>query len=402
MAAEGLNGRGTGGTPMQALLASAAREAGFLLRSPWDLALVTWIPCALLVLMAWLFSAGVPRGLPIAVVDLDHSATSRELVRRLHAAPGLDVAARPVSLEAAFSDARALRVYAVVHVPAGSGREVLRGGSATVFSWFNASYQVAGQAAERDIADAVQATSARLALTAVAPLRGPGSVRAAPVAAQTGVLFNPCRSYEHFLLALLFPAILHLALCVAVVGAFGRELRDATVQAWLGEGRGRLLVASTAGKLAPYLLLFTLYGCLGLAWLAGVRGGGVAGSATALVLGQLLLYLAYAAVALLLVAATRNMASALSLAGLYAGASLAYSGATFPTAGGSLFVRLWSELLPFTAYLKLQAQQMDVGSPLAVSARPAGAMLLYTMLVGAAGLLLYARAARDPAAWGRR
>lgn len=401
MAAGGLTGRGAGGTPVQALLASAEREVRFLLGSPWDLALATWIPCALLVLVAWLFSAGVPRGLPIAVVDLDHSATSRELARRLQASPGLEVAARPVSLEAAFSDARALRVYAVVHVPAGSEREVLRGGSATVFSWFNASYQVAGQAAGRDIADAVQATSARLALTAVAPVRGPGSVRAAPVAAQTGVLFNPGRSYEHFLLALLFPAILHLALCVAVVGAFGRELRDTTVQAWLGAGHGRLL-ASAAGKLAPYLLLFTLYGCLGLAWLAGVRGGGVAGSATALVLGQLLLYLAYAAVALLLVAATRNMASALSLAGLYAGASLAYSGATFPTAGGSLFVRLWSELLPFTAYLKLQAQQMDVGSPLAVSARPVFAMLLYTVLVGAAGLLLYARAARDPAAWGRR
>lgn len=363
--------------------------------------MATWIPCLLLACMAWMFSAGVPRGLPVAVVDLDRSALSRELVRQLQASPGLAVATRPASLQQALSQARSLDVYAVVHIPAGAGRDVLRGGSATITSYFNASYQVAGQAAARDVASAVQAVSAQLAATDVALTRGPASVRAPPVTMQSGVLFNADRSYEHFLLGLLFPALLHLAMCVAMVGAFGRELRDATATGWLSHSGGRLLPA-VAGKIAPYLLAFTLYGCIGLVWLAAVRGSGVAGSAGWLVLGQALLYLAYASIALLFVGITRNLASALSLAGLYAGTSLAYSGATFPLQGASWFARTWSALLPFTAYLKLQAQQMDMGSAFAVSARPLGALLVFVLVGGAVGLWLFGRAARDPDAWGRR
>ncbi len=386
---------------MRSLLASAWRECRFLRGSPWDLALATWIPCLLLIVMAWLFSGGVPRELPIAVVDLDHSATSRELVRQLQASPGLRVAEQPASLPQAFSLARALKVYAVVHIPAGTGRDIQRGGSGTVFSYFNASYQVAGQAAARDIDSAVQAASARLAVAEVALSRGPGSVRAAPVAVQSSVLFNPGRSYEHFLLGLLFPALLHMVMCVAMVGAFGRELRDATIGRWLRDSHDRLLPA-VLGKTAPYFVLFTLYGGAGLAWLAGIRGGGVAGGVVWLMLGQALMYLAYAAIALLFVAVTRSMISALSAAGLYAGTSLAFSGATFPLQGAPWFTRLWSELLPYTAYLKLQAQQLDMGSALAVSAWPLGVLLLFVLIPGAIGVALLGRAARDPTAWGRR
>lgn len=401
MAAGGLGGTAGTATPMQALLASARREYRFLLESPWDLALVTWIPWLLLIAMAWMFSGGVPRELPIAVVDLDRSATSRELVRHLQASPGLTVAEQPASLPQALSLARALKVYAVVLVPAGTSRDIQRGGSGTVFSYFNASYQVAGQAAARDIGSAVQATTAKLAVAEVALSRGPASVRAAPVAVQASVLFNPGRSYEQFLLGLLFPAILHLALCVAMVGAFGRELRDATIQPWLHHSHDRLLPA-VLGKIAPYFVLFTVYGGASLLWLAFIRGGGIAGAFVWLMLGQMLLYLAYAAIALLFVAVTRNMISALSMAGLYAGTSLAFSAATFPLQGASWFTRLWSALSPFTAYLRLQAQQLEMGSPLTVSAWPLAALLLFVLIPGIVGIVLLRRASHDPAAWGHR
>ncbi|WP_222564893.1 ABC transporter permease [Novilysobacter antarcticus] len=386
---------------MQALLASARRECRFLRASPWDLALATWIPCLILLIVAWMFSSGVPRELPVAVVDLDRSTTSRELIRHLQASPGLTVSEQPATLEQAFSLARALKVYAVVHIPAGTGRDIQRDGSATVLSYFNASYQVAGQAAARDIDSAVQAVSAQLAVTEIALTRGPASVRAAPIAVQTGVLFNSARSYEQFLLGLLFPAILHLAMCVAVVGAFGRELRDATIQTWLRESHDRL-VPAVLGKIAPYFVLFTVYGAVSLLWLGAIRGGGLAGGFAWLMLAQALMYLAYAVIALLFVAVSRNMASALSAAGLYAGTSLAFSAATFPLQGASWFTRLWSALLPFTAYLKVQAQQLDMGSSLAVSAWPLTALLLFVLVPGIIGIPLLGRASRDPAAWGRR
>ena len=103
-----------------------------------------------------------------------------------------------------------------------------------------------------------------------------------------------------------------------------------------------------------------------------------------------------------LVGATRNMGTSLSLTGLYAGTSLAFSGATFPVQGAPLFAQVWSQLLPFTAYLKLQAQQLDLGAAWTASLSLLGTLLLFVLVAGGAGLRLYARGARDPASWGQR
>lgn len=381
--------------------ASLQRECRRLRDDRWDLALVTWIPLGILALLAWVFIASVPRALPVVVVDHDTSGTSRLLRRLVDASPALQVQGQAAGLPEAFAQVRARRAVAVVYLPDGLEQAIRRGGQATVFAYYDASHQTAGQAALRATGDVVQAGSAQLALADQARLQGPARVRAPPVRVQASVLGNAARSYEQFLLGLVFPAVLHLAACLAMVTALGRELRDGSAAAWLA-GAGDRLLPAVAGKLVPYVALFTTYGTLSLVWLAAIRGGGVAGSTVLLLAGQAALYLAYAGIALLLVGAVRNLGTALSLTGLYAGTSLAFSGATFPVQGAPLFAQVWSALLPFTAYLKLQAQQLDLGAPWAVSLPLLGALLLFVAVAGGAGLALYARAARDPAAWGLR
>lgn len=388
-------------SPWQAFLRSAARECAHLRKDHWDLALVTWMPLLALALFAWFFSAGVPRKLPIVVVDQDHSALSRELIRMLDENPGLRVAYQRDALQEAWPLVRAGKSYAVVLIGANTSRDALVRNGATLLAWYNASYLTAGQAASREIAATVQAFAQRVAKEQIAVIRGPGKLRGAPISVQVSVLGNASRSYEHFLLSLLFPAMLHLAATLALAAAFGRELRDASVAAWMASCDWHVLPA-VAGKIMPCLLLFLLYAVLGLAWLSGVRGGGVHGDVLLLVLGYGLMLLAYAAIALLLVGATRNMGTALSLVGMYAGTSLAFSAGTFPVSGANGFVKAWSAMLPYTHYLRLQAQQLDAHAALADSAVPLGSLMLFVLLAGAAGGWLYARAARDPRAWGLR
>ena len=387
------------GTAASSFLASAARECDFLRRSPWELALATWLPWLLMALLAWLLTSGVPRRLPIAVVDEDHSAMSRELVRMLDAAPALRVAARPSSLSRAWPLTRSLEVYAVVYVPRDASREIQRGGSAAVVAYFNASYLSSGQAAARDIGAAVQELAGRVAQRDVARNRGPRSIRAAPVLVQSTFLFNSARSTQYYLLGLCFPLLLHFALCLSLVGALGRELRDRTAGSWLAASPR--LVLAVAGKAAPYLLLFTLYGGLSLVWLSVIRGEGVSGSAWLLMLGQALMYIAYASSALLFVGATKSMATALSLTALYCGTALTYSGITFPSIGAPLFARVWTQILPYTPYNELQMQQLSIGAPWTASLPHLAILALFVLVPGSLGLLLYGRAARNPAVWGR-
>jgi len=131
-----------------------------------------------------------------------------------------------------------------------------------------------------------------------------------------------------------------------------------------------------------------------------VAGDGVRGSAVLLVVGQALLYTAYAAIGFAIAGAVRNMATALSFVSLYAGTALAYSGRTFPVNDASTFVRVWNHLLPFTSYVKLQAQQLDMGAPVSASLVHVAALGAFVVIPGAIGLRLYGRAAREPASWG--
>ncbi|HRM95200.1 MAG TPA: ABC transporter permease, partial [Alicycliphilus sp.] len=73
---------------MSPFAASLRREWGRLRASPWDWAMVSWLPMLALGLMCWIFSAGQPYRLPIAVWNEDPSSLSRQLVRMLAATPG--------------------------------------------------------------------------------------------------------------------------------------------------------------------------------------------------------------------------------------------------------------------------------------------------------------------------
>ncbi len=384
-----------------ALLASARREAGFLRASRWDLAQITLLPWGILLVLAVVFSHTVLRNVPIAVVDHDRSASTRALVRMLNAAPGVYVHAMPATLEQAWPLVRRADVYAVLYLPRDVSREAGRGQTATAIAYYNASYMTTGQAAYREISAVVQAHNAESSLGREMFMHGRSALRASPVRVQSKVMFNAERSYEHFLQSLLFPAVLLLAFCIATVAAFGRELRDGTGPAWLEASGGRF-AAAVAGKLLPYFALFMGYAVLALWWVGGLRSGGIAGSFAMLLAGYAGLYLAYAAIGSLLIGATRSMATALSLTGIYAGVAMAFSGGTFPTIDGPLFTQVWSRLMPFTAYVQLQVQQLDAGASWRDSLWPLATLGLFMLAGGALGLRLYARALRDPGSWGRR
>ncbi len=373
--------------------ASWRRELRTLRGNRADLLLVTVLPLLMLALMAWMFSPSVMRDVPIAVVDLDHSSDSRLLLRMLDASPGVRVASQPVDIDDARAQLRRLQVYAIVLVPRDVTRQSLRGQQGTVFAYYNATYMTTGQSAARDIGDAVAAWNARLLRERIALQVGPGKLRAAPIAVQSDILFNPARSYELFLLPLIFPAVLSLVLALAVAGSLGREIRDGTLRGWLCHTPWPAL----AGKIAPYVLLFSVYGALGVGYLAWLRGDGIAGSVFLLMLGQPLFYLATAAYALFFVGITRDMGTALSAVGLSIGTALAFSSATFPVIDAPLFTRIWHLLLPLSAYIKLQTQQQFVGAPLAVSLWPLGTLMLMIIIAGGVGgwrLLAFARSAQ--------
>ncbi len=375
--------------------ASFRREVQFLARHPWDLALLTWLPLVLCGVIAWQLSAGVIRDLPVALVDAERSALSRDLAIRIAAAPGLRLAYQPADMAEAEALARAGQVEAVVLIPHETTSRALAG-RGQVLLFYNAAHAAAASAAQRELAAIIAAANARTATEQLAAIAPPGSVRAAPLEATSVIAFNAPASQEQQLVSLLHPALLHLLFMLAVVSAFGRELRDATIGAWQPD------LAALAGKAAPYVIAFMLWGAAVTAYLAGGRGWALAGGPGLLMAGYLAMYAAYVGVSLLLLGLTACMSQSLSLTGIYAGASFAFAGAIFPVDQASRFAQVWSEILPFTHFARLIALDWIAGAPAPVAAAPLGPLVLIALLAGVPGVRLYLRAAGDAAKWGRR
>lgn len=376
-------------------------EWQFLQSSTWDKALVTWMPLLIMALMVALFWQAVPRDLPITVVDSSHSTISRDLIRKIDAAPAIRVVAQPLSLAEAWTMVEKNQAHAVLYIPPQTDKAIANNQPATLFAFYNATLTTAGGTAVREIDTVVKQLNRDIAIQYNAFSLGPSVLKPAPIQAQVNLLFNPARNFEIFLIGLLLPGMLHFMLCIAVTSAYARELRDKTVQQWIDRVGGHT-GGAIIGKSLPYVFLFSLYGMAAIFWIAYIRGDGVPGSLIALLLGNILLYCAYAAMALLFAALAPDMSTALSGVGLYAGTSLAFCGATFPIDGASLFARLWHHLLPFSTFVKLDVAERYINAPNSLTLFYLFILLLFVLIPGGIGYLAYKKAINTPEKWGQR
>jgi len=381
-----------------------ARELRYLGQQPWDLALLAWFPMATLVLLLWMFSAGVPTGLPIAVVDQDHSSGSRELIRRMASMRGLAVTAQPPSLEAARSAVRGGAVYGIVHIPAHWDRDHLRNAPQPVVLYDNAQFSLVAGIIGGDVRAAVNSMAVERLMASEARFGGgfaQAAMRLNGVQADLRTLFNPSLSYEAYFAGMLLPAALHLFCVIAAVSALGREFRNRTVDAWLASAGGSLPRA-LIGKSAPVAVVYLLLSLGIVTTFAGWRGWPPAGSLVLWMVAITVLMFVSIAIAIMLVGLTINLRRALSLTGFYVATGLAFSGFSYPRAAMGEAAQWWGGLLPYTHYLPVQQGQWLGGASAGAWAHGMVPLLAFVAVPLLVGLPLLSRAVCQPARWGAR
>lgn len=248
---------------MSPFAASLRREWRLLRSRPRDWAMVSWVPLLAMALMCWIFSAGQPQRLPIAVWNEDGaSPLSRQLVRMLEATPGF-------------------------------ARDVQRGAGASVALLHNAQLATHSSLLQRDVRQVVGTLSAGVEMQALAKRGTPAralQLRVEPIRTQLVALFNVSTNYEQFLATTLVPALVHILAMTAGAWSVGRELRDRTLGQWLhGAGGAAAVLAALLGKLLAPLALLWASALACLLYLSQLRGWAVAGSLAWIALGLALL-----------------------------------------------------------------------------------------------------------------
>src|SRR5450830_1313709 len=380
-----------------------AREWARLCADFWDFGMLSWIPVLLCGILWLIFSAGIARDLPIAVIDKDGSSLSRQLTRWLDASPGIEVEAQVSSSDAALHLLRERKVFGYLVIPDDFEKQLLGGRQATVQWLYNAQFSSHAGALSRDVRTVTTTLSAGIEMTARAK-KGVSTIQAAaqfePIRTQLNSLYNENISYEAFLTLALMPSMLQIFIVIAVVTTIGRELRDGTVPLWLASAHGSWLRA-VAAKLVFPLIAYSALALLYLLFFSLVRDWAVAGSLVGLLLSMLLLVLAYCGLATLLIAATLSLRLSLSGAAFITAPAFAFAGQAFPLMAMPAPARAWAEALPLTHYLQLQTKYWLAGAPWRYGVQEMLILAGIAIGCGAVGVFLLARRANAPAAWGR-
>jgi ABC-2 type transport system permease protein len=383
---------------------TARREVGRITGNWYYPVLMLVLPLSGFALLWTIFASGVPRDLPVAVVDGDRSALSRQLVRMVDATSSMRVAVEAPDIGAARALVLQDKAYAVIVVPEGMERDARRGEAPKVVAYYNAQYLLPASLIRKDLRAAVGTLSAGLELRVREAKGEPARVALAhvePIRVDYHTLFNPQLNYSYYLAAALLPAILQIFIVVGGVHAVGIELKEGTAGAWM-EAAGGSAWRAVAGKLLPYALHFSALGFFMLVVLFRFMAVPMRGHLQVVAAATALFVLAYLAMALLIVAWSANLRFATSSAALYTTPAFAFVGVTFPTFGMPAVGRAWSAILPLTHYLEIVVGQAMRGAAPATALAPLGALAAFVVVAPLMSIWRLGEIARNPRYWGRQ
>lgn len=345
------------------------RELGRMIARPIYLVMVLFIPLLCYAYFISLLNQGLPDNMPVAVVDLDNSSTSRLLVRQIDATQQSKVVAHFNSYNEALLEMQRGAVYAFVVIPPDFQSDVLSGRQPEVSFYTQNAYFVAGSLLMKDLTLTVASVSGGVSLK-MRQARGQTADEAMaqinPIATDMSEMGNAWTNYSVYLSTTMLPGVLQLMIMIVTVFSIGVELKKKTSRQWLLTADKSVLKA-VLGKLLPYSILFILVAILGNVILFDYLQFPFAGSKWQMTLGAVLFVLAQQALGVFIIGLVPSLRNALSVTAILGTLSISFSGLTFPIEGMLLGIQAWSVVFPLRHYFLIYSSQALTGAAMAAS-----------------------------------
>lgn len=426
-----------------AFVRSAAYERRFLVKNPWDLAMVFWIPLATVLLIWWIFSQIQITDLPIGVIDNDRGPVANTALRYLEANPNLTVKQLYHTPAAAKAAILQRDIYAVVIIPEDFSRNILLSKPAPIVLQVNAQYGTHSGIIQTSVQSVIGTLSAgvemkRLVKQGMAPSQA--AIAYSPISIQRISLFNAATDYQQFLASTVIPALLHILAMVIGATTIGRELRDKRIGRWYHFINGShvyltlppkddqpnndsqpspldnvsasqnqapeevsipVLVVGLLGKYFWPLLAYSIWSILAL-WLAAPQQSIAISALMVTYISLILLMMLSFWLGAIFTLGSFSLRMGLSATGFISAPSYAFAGVTFPYVAISKNAQHWSDVLPLTHYLKLHIAQLQMQAPVIISLPIVYGLTLATLVTLYLTALLSKRALAHPERWGAR
>lgn len=339
-------------------------------------------PLVSFILLLSIFSEGVPRNLPVGVVDLDQSNLSRKISMFINASPEAQITMHLASEQEAYKQMQLGKIDAVIVISEGTEKSILKGGSQPVEVFINNANILKGGFLQKGIYKSLATLSGgiklQMAMKSGLPERQ-ARAKIQPVKLEQHILFNPFGNYSYFLLSALLPMMIVVFTLLSSVFAVGVEVREGTGPQWLAHSGGSLVVA-LVGKLMPYTLLLMVDAMVMNVILFVRMGTPLEGSFFLILISEAAMIITYQMLGVFLIALSANLRLSLSIASAYSMMALTFSGLTFPQFAMPAGAQVASFLFPFTYWVKIFISQAMRGEDTVKAILPLAAFLFFIML----------------------
>ena len=325
---------------------------------------------------------GLPTDMPVGIVDLDNTSTSRSLERRLVSFQMSKVVAHYSSVAEARHAIQRNEIYGFLYIPKGTTEKLLAQRQPKISYYYTYTTLVAGSMLMKDMKTISTLGSAGLGQ---ATMRAKGltdkqiQTILQPITIDLHQIANPWSSYNVYLTTVMVPGIIMLFIFLISTYSLGTELKFATSKKWLEMADNNIMVA-LLGKFLPQTII----------WLAIVFGYQLyvffhlgfphQGSPFMLVLLGLMQVLSSQGFGIFAFGLMPSLRMSMSVSSLWAVVSISMAGSAFPVMGMDGALQSLSWLFPLRHYWMLYQACVFNGFPLIESWFHFAALLAFMLL----------------------
>jgi ABC-2 type transport system permease protein len=329
-----------------------------------------------------LLKDGVPVKMPVAIVDLDHTATSRKIARAIDVTPLSIVTEYLQSETEAMSELRTGKIYGFVVLPQNLQSDIFGSHQPVISYYYHNGFLIAGGLMQNDLTLILHTLSGGINIQKREAMGQPEDYilsQVQPVQLNTHQLFNPTASYPVYISTIILPIMLQLFILLMTVYSIGIEIKESTSREWLRLS-GKSTVIALTGKLLPYTIMFFSVIMFQNFMLYKVMHVPMHTSPGWLMLGSLLFVLAYQAIGVFCIGLLPMMRHSLNMAAFYGILALTLCGFSFPVDAMPPVFQYWAGGFPVRHYMHIFQSQILAGFELRYSIQSYLYLLIFLFL----------------------
>ena len=315
---------------------------------------------------------GLPEELPTAVVDLDHSATSRNLTRQFTTVSSLSITTEYTSFTEARKAMQKSEIFGFVIIPPSFEADLYANRRPEISYYTNSAYFIPSALEFRSFKTTTTlaaAAAVQQTLLARGEYERDIMPQIQPITVDMHPLGNPWTNYSIYLNNTFLPGILEVIILLTTIFSIGSEIKHSTSREWLRTADDNILLAIT-GKLLPQTILFFIMGALCQSLLYGYFQFPLQNGIWPMLAAMLLFVMALQGLSIFFICIAPSLRIALSIGGLFGVVSFSLTGFSFPAEAMYPAFHLLTDILPLRHYFIIYADQaLNGGSTFPASAQ---------------------------------